>query len=92
MARKQFKAEQIIRMLRQAEIELAQGRTVIEVCKKLEVTANTYYRWRKEYGGLKVDQARRLKDLERENGRLKRLLADSHLDNAILKEAASGNF
>ena len=92
MARKQFQTEQIIRMLRQAEIELAQGRTVIEVCKKLEVTANAYYRWRKEYGGLKVDQAKRLKDLERENARLKRLLADAHLDNAILKEAASGNF
>ena len=92
MARKQFKAEQIIRMLRQAEIELAQGRSVIEVCRKLEITGNTYYRWRKEYGGLKVDQAKRLKDLERENSRLKRLLADAHLDNAILKEAASGNF
>ena len=92
MPRKQFGAEQIIRMLRQAEVELAQGRTVIEVCKKLEITGNTYYRWRREYGGLKVDQAKRLKELERENSRLKRLLADSHLDNAILKEAASGNF
>ena len=92
MARKHFQAEQIIRMLRQAEVELAQGRTVAEVYKKLEITANTYYRWRKEYGGLKVDQAKRLKELERENARLKRLLAESHLDNAILKEAASGNF
>ena len=62
------------------------------VCKKLGVTPNTYYRWRKEYGGLKVDQAKRLKQLERENARLKRLLADAHLDNAILKEVTEGNF
>lgn len=65
MARRHFQAEQIIRMLRRTEIELAQGRTVAEVCRKLEITVNTYYRWRKEYGGLKVDQARRLKDLAR---------------------------
>lgn len=92
MPRKAYTAEKIIRMLREAEVELAQGQPVVAVCKKLGVTANTYYRWRKEYGGLKVDQAKRLKDLERENGRLKKLLADAHLDNAILREAAEGNF
>ena len=92
MARKRYSAEQIIRKLREAEVELAKGQTVGAVCKKLGVTANTYYRWRKEYGGLKVDQAKRLKELERENARLKRLLADAHLDNAILKEVAEGTF
>jgi putative transposase len=92
MARQRYSDEQIIRMLREAEVELAKGQDIGSVCKKLGVTKNTYYRWRKEYGGLKVDQAKRLKDLERENGRLKKLLADAHLDNAILREAASGNF
>ena len=92
MARKRYSAEQIIRKLREAEVELAKGQTVGAVCKKLGVTANTYYRWRKEYGGLRVDQAKRLKELERENARLKRLLADAHLDNAILKEVAEGKF
>lgn len=92
MARKTYTTEQIIGLLRQAEIELAQGQAVVAVCKKLAVTPNTYYRWRKEYGGLKVDQAKRLRDLERENARLKRLLADAHLDAAILREAAEGNF
>ena len=92
MARRRYSAEQIIRMLREAEVELAKGETVCAVCKKLGVTGNTYYRWRKEYGGLKVDQAKRLKELERENARLKRIVADSALDNAILREAAKGNF
>jgi len=92
MARKRYSAEQIIRMLREAEVELAKGQNVGAVCKKLGVTANTYYRWRKEYGGLKVDQAKRLKELERENARLKRIVADSALDIAILREAAKGNF
>lgn len=92
MPKKAFAPEKVIRMLREAEVELAQGRTVLEVCRKLGVTPNTYYRWRREYGGLKVDQARRLKELERENGRLRKLLADAHLDNEILKEAARGNF
>ena len=71
---------------------LGQGKNVKAVCKQLGVTEQTYYRWRKEYGGLRVDQAKRLKDLEKENSRLKRLLADAHLDNAILKEVAEGNF
>jgi len=92
MARKSYPAEQIIRMLREAEVELAKGQNVGAVCKKLGVTSNTYYRWRKEYGGLKVDQAKRLRELERENSRLKKIVADQALDNAILKEAAKGNF
>jgi transposase-like protein len=71
---------------------LAQGKTTKDVCKQLEVTEQTYYRWRKEYGGLKVDQAKRLRDLERENSRLKRMVADQALDISILREAASGNF
>lgn len=92
MARKKYSPEQVIRMLREAEVELAQGVAVGSVCKKLGITANTYYRWRKEYGGLKVDQAKRLKDLERENSRLKRIVADKELDIAILREVAEGNF
>ncbi len=92
MGRKRHTAEQIIAKLREAEIELAKGQTTVDVVRKLGITEQTYYRWRKEYGGLRVDQARRLKDLERENGRLKKLVADQALDNAILKEVASGNF
>ena len=92
MSRKRFTAEQIITKLREAEVQLAKGLTVGQVCKKLEVTEQTYYRWRKEYGGLRMDQAKRLKELERENARLKRLVADAELDKAILREAASGNF
>jgi len=92
MSRKRFTAEQIISKLREAEVQLAKGVTVVQVCKKLEVTEQTYYRWRKEYGGLRMDQAKRLKELERENARLKRLVADAELDKAILREAASGNF
>ena len=92
MARKRHTAEQIIGKLREAEVELAKGQSVALVVKKLEVTEQTYYRWRKEYGGLRVDQAKRLRELERENGRLKRVVADQALDNAILREAASGNF
>jgi len=92
MARKKYGPEQIIRMLREAEIELAKGSKVPAVCKKLGVTPNTYYRWRKEYGGLRVDQAKRLKELERENARLKRIVADKALDIAILREVAEGNF
>jgi putative transposase len=84
--------EQIVRKLRTAEVELAKGHSVKAVCKQLGVTDQTYYRWRKEYGGMQVDQARRLKELEKENARLKRLLADAELDKAILKEAAKGNF
>ena len=90
--KKGFSAEQIIGKLREAEVLLSQGSTVGEVSRKLGITEQTYYRWRREYGGMRLDQARRLKDLEKENGRLKRLVADLTLDNAILKEAARGNF
>ena len=92
MASKRHDAAQIIAKLREAEVELARGKKTGEVCRKLGVTEQTYYRWRKEYGGLRTDQARRLKELERENGRLKKIVADQALDNAILKEAAKGNF
>ncbi len=83
--------EQIIRKLRRAEVELAEGSTVDQVCRSLEVTKQTYYRWRKEYGGMEVSQAKRLRQLEKENARLKRLVANQALDMLILKEAASGN-
>jgi len=92
MSRKCRTPEEIINKLREAEVGLARGMTVPEVSKKLGVTEQTYYRWRKEYGGLTRDQARRLKELERENARLKKLVAELSLDNAILKEAAQGNF
>jgi len=92
MPRKQHTTEQIIGKLREAEVELAQGKTVPQACKKIGVTEQTYYRWRKEYGGLRLDQAKHLRDLEKENARLKKLVADMALDNAILREAASGNF
>ena len=92
MSRKRFTSEQIISKLREAEVELSRGQSVSEVCRKIGVTDQTYYRWRKVYGGLRIDQAKRLKELERENSRLKRVVADQALDNAILKESNSGNF
>ena len=92
MARKRYNAEQVVAKLRQAEVELAKGQTTAQVCKKLGVSEQTYYRWRREYGGLSLDQAKRLKQLEKENIRLKKVVADQALDMAILKEAASGNF
>ena len=92
MARRRFTTEQIITKLREAEVGLAQGKTVVQACKQMGITEQTYYRWRKEYGGLKMDQAKRLKALEKENGRLKKLVADLSLDNQILKEVSSGNF
>ena len=88
--RQRHTPEQVISKLREAEVKLAKGTAIAQVCKDLAITEQTYYRWRKEYGGLKLDQARRLKDLEKENGRLKRLLADAELDKAILKEAVAG--
>ena len=91
MVRKSYTPEQIINKLREAEVLLSQGATLAIVWRKLGVSDCTYYRWRKEYGGMRVDQARRLKDLEQENSRLKRLVADLSLDNAILKEASRGN-
>jgi transposase-like protein len=92
MAKKGYTPEQIINKLREAEILLSQGEAVATVSKKIGVSAHTYYRWRKEYGGMRIDQARRLKELEQENSRLKKLVADLSLDNAILKEASRGNF
>ena len=92
MPRKRFTAEQIILKLREAEVELAQGTTVGLVCKKLEIAEQTYYRWRAEYGGMRVDQAKRLKDVEAENARLKKIVANQALDILILNEATSGNF
>jgi len=92
MPRKRFTVEKIINHLREADVLLVQGRTVGEVCRQIGVSEQTYYRWRKEYGGLKVGQARRLKDLEAENARLRRAVAELTLDKLILKEAAEGNW
>ena len=92
MSMKRWRPEEIVQKLREAEVELAKGSTVAVVCKQWGVTDHTYYRWRREYGGMRVDQAKRLKQLELENSRLKRVVADQALDLAILKEASSGNF
>ena len=92
MSRKRYSAELLISQLRQAEILVSEGKTIAEVVRQLNISEQTYYRRRKEYGGLDVDQARRLKELEQENGRLKRLVADQALDISILKEASRGNF
>ena len=90
--RKRYAAEEIISKLREAEVHLTQGETVGQVVRRLGVSEQTYYRWRREFGGMRVDQAKRLKELERENARLKRLVAEQALDNSILREVASGNF
>ena len=90
--RKRFSAEEIIGKLREAEVVLAQGQSVGQVVRKLGVSEQTYYRWRREYGGMKVDQAKRLKELERENSQLKKIVADQALDNAMLRELSRGNF
>ena len=92
MGRKRHTAEEIVNKLREADVLLAKGQTVGQACRQIGVTEQTYFRWRREYGGLKTDQARRLKALERENARLKRVVADLTLDNSILKEAANPNF
>ena len=92
MPRVKHTVEQVITKLREAEVALSRGQTVVQVCRTRGITEQTSYRWRNEYGGLKIDQAKRLKDLERENGRLKLAVADLTLDKLILKEAAEGNF
>jgi transposase-like protein len=92
MPRKRFTTEQIISKLREAEVELSRGKKIPQICKQLGVSEQTYYRWRKEYGGLRMDQAKKLRTLEKENARLKKLVTDMALDNDILREAASGNF
>ena len=92
MPMRRYKPEQIVTLLRQIEVAIANGKTTPQACKEAEITAQTYYRWRKEYGGLKLDQAKRLKELEKENGKLKRLVAELSLEKQILKDVAEGNF
>ena len=92
MKGKKYSAEQIVTKLREADVLIGKGMTLGEVCRQLEITDVTYYRWRKEYGGLRVDQAKRLKEIEAENARLRKVIADLTIDNSILKEAARGNF
>ena len=89
---KRYKPEQIVTMLRQIEVSIANGKPTPQACKEAEITMQNFYRWRKEYGGLKMDQAKRLKELEKENGKLKRLVAELSLDKQILKDIAEGNF
>lgn len=92
MSRREQRIERIIQKLREVEILASQGETISQACRKAAISEQTYYRWRKEYGGLRVDQAKRLKELEKENTRLKKLVAELSLDNSILKEVTSGNF
>ena len=92
MPMKKYQPEQIVTLLRQVEVELANGKTTPQACKEAEISAQTYYRWRKEFGGLRLDQAKRLKELERENAKLKRLVAELSLEKQILKDVAEGNF
>ena len=92
MSRKRYTPEQVIGMLREAEVALAQGQTAAQVCRNLGIAEQTFYRWRREFGGLKIEQAKRLKALEQENARLRRAVADLTLDKLILQEAARGNF
>jgi transposase-like protein len=92
MARKSYATEEIIKHLRTVEIEKAKGKTVEEIARQIGVHAVTLAKWKREYGGLQLDQAKRLKDLEKENARLKRIVADQALDNSIMKEALSGNY
>jgi len=92
MAKRRYKAEEIIKILREVDVLISEGTPAAQAARQLGITDKTYYRWRKEYGGMRIDQARRLKELEKENGRLKRLVADLSLDNQILKEVSRGNF
>ena len=92
MPLQRYKPEQIVTMLRQIEVGIANGKTTPQACKEAAITVQTFYRWRKEYGGLKMDQAKRMKELEKENGKLKRLVAELSLDKQILKDIAEGNF
>lgn len=92
MGKKRFTAGQIISKLREAEVLQSSGLSIVEICRQLEIKEQTYYKWRKEYGGMRVDQAKRLKEVEQENSRLKKLVADLSVDNAILKETIRGNY
>ena len=91
MSTKKYKPEQIVNLLRQIEVEIANGKTTPQACRDAQITAQTYYRWRKEFGGLKLDQAKRLKELEKENSRLKRLVAELSLEKQVLRDVAQGN-
>ena len=91
MPKRNYTPEQIINLLREAEVLLSKGSTAAEAARHLGISEQTYYKWRKEYGGMRINQARRLKELEKENARLKKLVADQALDNAILKDVAQGN-
>ncbi len=92
MKRKRHTPEQIIRKLREADVQLSTGATISEVCRGFGVSETTYHRWRNQYGGMKAEEAKRLRELEKENARLKRIVAEQALDNQILKEVARGNF
>ena len=92
MSKKRFKAEEIVMKLREMEILISKGKDTPEACRNIGISEQTYYRWRRQYGGMKIDQAKRYKELEKENTRLKKLVADLSLDKAILKEVAEGNF
>jgi transposase-like protein len=92
MARKGKSTEEIISFLREAEVRISQGETVGKICRSIGVSEHSYYKWRREYGGLKIDQAKRLKELERENGRLKKAVSELTLDKLILKEALTGKY
>ena len=92
MSTKRYKPEQIVNLLRHIEVVIANGKTTPQACRDAQITAQTYYRWRKEFGGLKLDQAKRLKELEKENRRLKRLVAELSLEKQVLREVAQGNF
>jgi transposase-like protein len=92
MSTKKYKPEQIVNLLRQIEVETANGKTTPQACRDAQITAQTYYRWRKEFGGLKLDEAKRLKEVEKENSRLKRLVAELSLEKQVLRDVAQGNF
>ena len=91
MSTKRYKPEQVVNLLRQIEVEIANGKATPQACRDAQITVQTYYRWRKEFGGLKLDQAKRLKELEKENSRLKRLVAELSLEKQVLREVAQGN-
>lgn len=92
MSRKRFTVEQIISLLREVDVKVSQGKAVVQVCREIGITEQTYYRWRKEYGGMKTSQVKRLKELEKENAHLKKAVAELTLDKLILKEALEGNY
>ena len=92
MSTKRYKPEQVVNILRQIEVEIANGKTTPQACRDAQITVQTYYRWRKEFGGLKLGQAKRLKEMEKENARLKRLVAELSVEKQVLRDVAQGNF